>query len=209
MDKKTLFDLKGKENKIYEEIAKTLDPYKDEKPFSNEFVVEGTLEKPIILIKYPGKKLVKLKPKRKNSAKYGNLFDFVVVIYKDEKEEISEFTFEKILHDFEENKKHSNKFWKILREVYHKNKVPKRIPKLKGIDPKLFLFAIKWIWIQEDFNYRLKWDEIKSPTRYKLLSRRGNPMSGGAGRAKFFGALVLLKNGFTIKEVKKIIPMYA
>ena len=41
------------------------------------------------------------------------------------------------------------------------------------------------------------------------ISKRGNSMSRGAGRAKFFGAMILLKNNFTIEEVKKIIPMYA
>lgn len=55
----------------------------------------------------------------------------------------------------------------------------------------------------------MKWDEVKSPTKYKLISKRGNSMSRGAGRAKFFGAMVLLKNNFTIEEVKKIIPIYA
>jgi len=209
MSKRILLNLKGKENKIYEEITKALDPYKDTERFSNEFVVEGTLEKPIISIKYPAKKLVKLNPKRKNSAEYGNLFDFVVVIHKDGKENIADFTFEKILHDFEEHKKHSEEFWKAIKEVYYKNKIPSQIPKLKGIDPLLFLSAIKWVWIQEDFNYKLRWDEVKSPTRYKLISKRGSTMSRGAGRGKFFGALVLLKNGFTIEQVKKIIPMYA
>lgn len=102
---KVLLNLNGKESRIFEEIAKALDPYKHKKPFSTEFIVEGTLQRPIISIRYPGKKLQKLKPKRKNAAKYANLFDFVVVIYKNRREEISGFTFEKILHDFERNKK--------------------------------------------------------------------------------------------------------
>ena len=209
MVEKILLNLKDKENKIYEEIAKALDPHKDKEPFSVEFIVEGALQKPIISIRYPAKKLVKLETKRKNSARYGNLFDFVVVIYDNGKEELSGFTFEKILRDFEENKKDSEEFWGLLKEIYYKNKLSKEPPKLKGIDSKLFLLAIKWIWLQEDFNYKMKWDEVKSPTRYKLISKRGNSMSRGAGRAKFFGAMILLKNNFTIEEVKKIIPMYA
>jgi hypothetical protein len=131
MSKRILLNLKDKENKIYEEITKALNPYKDTERFSNEFIVEGTLEKPIISIKYPAKKMVKLEPKRKNSAEYGNLFDFVVIIYKDGEGEISGFTFEKILHDFEEHKKHSEEFWKAIKEVYYKNKVPDKLPNLK------------------------------------------------------------------------------
>ena len=204
-----LLDLKGKEKNIYEEIAKALDPYKDTEQFSNEFVVEGTLEKPIISIKYPAKKLVKLEAKRKSSAKYGNLFDFMVVIYNNGKEDINSFTFENILHDFQDNKKQSEEFWELLKEVYEQNILLREPPKLKGIDSKLFLLAIKWIWIQEDFNYKFRWDEVKSPTKYKLISKRGNSMSRGAGRAKFFGAITLLKNDFSIEEVKKIVPMYA
>jgi len=204
-----LLNLNGKENKIYEEITKALNPYRDTEKFSNEFIVEGTLGEPIISIRYPAKKMIKLNPKRANSAEYGNLFDFVVIIHKDGKENISDFTFEKILHDFEENKKQSDKFWDAIREVYYKNKIPSQFPKLKGIDPLLFLSAIKWIWLQEDFNYKMRWDEVKSPTRYKLISKKGSVMSRGAGRGKFFGAMILLKNGFTIQEVKKIIPMYA
>jgi len=208
MAQKILLDLGGKESVIYEEIAKSLAPFRNKKPFSMEFVVEGVIKRPIISIRYPGKKLTKLYPKRKNAASYGNLFDFVVVIYKNKKE-LSGFTFENILHDFEDNKKNSTKFWKLLTELYYKNKLVKSPPKLKGTDSKLLLLALKWIWIQEDFNYKLNSKEINSPINYKLLSRKGKPMSKGAGRAKFFAALVLLKYGFSIREVKKIIPMYA
>lgn len=209
MINKILLDLKGKESEIYEELVKWFDPYKDSEPCSIEFVVEGTLEKPIISIRYPGKKLVKLESKRKNGIRYGNLLDFVVIIYNSESEEISGFTFENILQDFEANKKNDDKFWKILSEIYHNNKLSEEPPKLNGIDSLLFLLALKWIWIQEDLNYKLSSTEVNSVTKYKLLSRKGKPMSKGAGRAKFFGALVLLKNGFSISEVKKIIPMYA
>ncbi len=209
MVNKILLNLKGKEENIYEELAKILDHYKDTEKFYNQFIVEGNLEKPIISIKYPGKKMIKLNPRRQNAAKYGNLFDFVVIIHKDGEENISEFTFEKILLDFEEYKKNSEEFWKAIKEVYYHNKIPNKLPRLQGIPTLTFLSAIKWIWLQEDFNYKMRWDEVKSPTRYRLISRRGNPISKGAGRGKFFGAIVLLKNGFSIEEVKKIIPMYA
>ncbi len=207
--KKILLNCKGKEGKIYEEVAKALVPYRDEKPLSTEFVVEGTLERPIISLRYPGRKLVKLHPKRKNAAEYGNLFDFVVVIYQDGKEMISGFTFENLLHDFQDNKKRNDKFWELLKGIYYYNRLLEPPPKLQGIDSELFLLAIKWIWIQEDFNYKLRGNEVNSPIKYKLLSRRNKPMSRGAGRGKFYAALVLLKHSFTIEEVKKIIPMYA
>ncbi len=208
MAEKMILNLKGRKKQIYEEIARVLYPHRNEKPLSVEFVVEGTLQKPFVSIRYPGKKLVKLKPKRKNAAEYGNLFDFVVVIYRNEKEEISEFTFERLLDDFDRNKKHSRIFWRNIEKVYYQNKISIWIPKLDGIHPKLFLLALKWIWIQEDFNYKLNYNDVKSSTRYKLLSRRGKPMTKGAGRAKFFAALVLLRYGFSIYEVKKIIPLY-
>ncbi len=209
MIERKLLDLSEKENRIYQEIARALEPYRNKKPFSIEFVVEGTLQSPIISIRYPGKKLVKLKPKRKNAAEYGNLFDFVVVVYRNGKEEISEFTFEKILEDFNKNKKYSRRFWKAVEKVYYKNKVSKWIPHLEGISPKLFLITLKWLWVQEDFNYKLTHDDLKSTIKYKLLSKRGKPISKGAGRAKFFAALILLKYGFSLQQVKKIIPLYA
>lgn len=44
MTNKILLNLEGKENQIYEEITKALDPYKDTPLFSNEFVVEVTFK---------------------------------------------------------------------------------------------------------------------------------------------------------------------
>jgi len=67
---------------------------------------------------------------------------------------------------------------------------------------------LKWIWIQEDFNYRFSWQEVNSPIRYVLETRTGSRTSKGAGRAKFFAALILLKHHFTFEQVKKIIPLY-
>ena len=208
MKNRFLLNLKGKEKNIYEELAKILDNYKDTETFSNEFVVEGTLEKPIVSIKYPGRKMVRIDTRRLNSARYGNLFDFLVVAHKEGEENISDFTFVKILHDFEKYKRQSEDFWAALKEIYYKNNIPDKIPKLDGINPLLFLSVIKWIWIQEDFNYKMRWDEVKSPTRYRLISKRGRTIGRGAGRGKSFGAMVLLKNGFSIEEVKKIISIY-
>lgn len=209
MESRILLDLKGKENKIYEEISKVLDNYKNTSHLSNEFIVEGTLEKPLISIKYPGRKQLKLNPKRSNASQYGNLFDFVVVVHIKGKENISDFTFVKILDDFYKHKKYNKKFWKAIKEVYYNNKIPSKIPQLKGIDSLVFLSAIKWIWIQEDFNYKMGWEEVKSPTRYKLISKRGGNMSKGAGRAKSFGAMVLLNSSFfNFEEVKKIIAIF-
>jgi hypothetical protein len=79
---------------------------------------------------------------------------------------------------------------------------------LAGIDTQLYLLVLKWIWIQEDFNYKFSWGEVHSPVRYVLETRTGSRTARGAGRAKFFAALILLKYHFTFEEVKKIIPLY-
>jgi len=67
---------------------------------------------------------------------------------------------------------------------------------------------LKWIWLQEDFNYKFSWKEVDSPVQYTLENKTGKPTSKGAGRAKFFAALILLKHHFNFEEVKKIIPLY-
>jgi len=113
------------------------------------------------------------------------------------------------LKDFEENKRGNEDFWKLIEEIYYTNKLIKEPPNLPGIDSKLFLLLLKWIWLQEDFNYKLNWKNVRSPIKYVLLSRRGKPTARGAGRAKFFAVLILLKYGFSFEEVKKIIPLYA
>lgn len=196
---------------IYKELAKALYPHHEKPIASVEFIVEGTKGRPIIGIRYPGRKLVKraLKVVRKNSALWANLFDFVVIPYVNGKEVGErEFTFEKILRDFQENKRDNVGFWSLIEELYNTNKVWEEIPELRGIDTKLYLLVLKWIWLQEDFNYRLSWEEVGSPVRYALETRTGTRTSGGAGRAKFFAALILLKHHFTFEQVKKIIPLY-
>ncbi|MEM3422830.1 MAG: hypothetical protein QXF35_01610 [Candidatus Bilamarchaeaceae archaeon] len=196
---------------IYHELAVTLAPHREKPTCSVEFIVEGTKEKPIIGIRYPGRKVIKrkLKVKRNSSAEWGNLFDFLVIPYVDGKEaKEQDFTFEKILKDFELYKRDNEEFWKLIEEVYYKNEFTKEPPKLPGIDPKLFLLILKWIWIQEDFNYKLSWEEVRSPLKYILVTRTGSRTAKGAGRGKFFAALILLKHHFRFDEVKKIIPLY-
>jgi hypothetical protein len=65
------------------------------------------------------------------------------------------------------------------------------------------------MWIQEDLNYKLDWRDVNSPEKYIRLTKRGKPAGKGAGRAKFFAALILARHGFSLEEIKKIIPQYA
>ncbi|MFA5714496.1 MAG: hypothetical protein WC998_01985 [Candidatus Paceibacterota bacterium] len=195
---------------IYKELANFLYSYAGSKTGSYFFVVEGKLQKPIIGIRYPGKKVKKreVDSTRANVCPWANLYDFEVVAFKDGKEvKSNEFTFSKILEDYEQNKKGNKDFWKCLEEMYLKNELTREPPKLKGIDSRLFLLMTKWIWIQEDFNYRFGWEDVCSPVKYVLQNRTGTRTSKGAGRAKFFAALILL-NYFDYKIVKKIIPLY-
>lgn len=205
-------ELKIKDNKrIYQELTQAISPYREEPPGSILFIVEGTKKKPIIGIRYPGKKLRRrtLRVERANSALWANLYDFEVVPYKNGKElNTQDFTFEALMRDFQENKRNNKKFWVMLEELYNDNTITKRTPKLSGINPLLYLLVLKWIWIQEDFNYRFSWQEVQSPVRYVLETRTGSRTAKGAGRAKFFAALILLKHYFSFDVVKKIIPLY-
>ncbi len=205
-------ELKIKNNeRIYQELVQALALYREKPTGSILFIVEGTKSQPLIGLRYPGKKVNKrnLKVTRVNSALWANLYDFEVVPFKNGKEiETQRFTFEKLMRDFQENKRNNNKFWKMLEELYKNNTVSKTPPKLAGIDSKLYLLVLKWIWIQEDFNYKFGWEDVNSPIRYVLETRTGSRTSKGAGRAKFFAALILLKHHFTFEEVKKIIPLY-
>lgn len=207
-----LIKLKIRDNKkIYQELTKALCPYREESPGSILFIVEGTKKKPLIGIRYPGKKLQrrKLKVERANSALWANLYDFEVVPYEKGQElNTQRFTFGELMKDFQENKRENKKFWAMLEELYKDNAIAKNAPSLTGIDSKLYLLVLKWIWIQEDFNYRFSWEDVNSPIRYVLETRTGSRTTRGAGRAKFFAALILLKHYFTFDLVKKIIPLY-
>lgn len=206
----------GKTGNLYHDIATVLEKYKNRKTCSARFVVEGTTKNPIVAIDYPGRKMFKrvLKTKRDNVAEWANLFDFRVVPFRKGKAlGPEEFTFDKLLIDFKNYKSCNEKFWKLLQELYRTNTITEKPPKLEGIDSNLFLLTLKWIWIEEDFNYRLKWDDVQSKTKYVLakINKKGKEqsVSRGAGRAKFFAALVLLKRkDFTYEEVKKIIPLF-
>lgn len=190
---------------IYQEIAKQLYPYREQsEPIL--FVVEGTLEMPIVGIRYPGKKVKKreLKKPRNDSARWENLFDFEVVPFENGSERSSnEFTLTKIAADFYKYKKGHEEFWNQIEEIYQNRTATQELPDLQGIESKLFLLMLKWIWIQEDFNYRLDiWGDASPPEKYTLEPK-------GVGRAKFFVALLLLKNRyFTFEQIKKIIPFY-
>lgn len=205
-------ELKIKNNrKIYEELAQALAPYREKPAGSMLFIVEGTKKRPVIAIRYPGKKLRKRSFKiiRANSVLWANLYDFEVVPYRNGKEVATmRFTYGEMLKDFQEHKRNSKKFWSMLEELYKNNTITKKAPSLPGIDSKFYLLVLKWMWIQEDLNYRLSWQDVNSPVRYVLETRTGTRTSRGAGRAKFFAALILLKHYFNFELVKKIIPLY-
>jgi len=194
---------------VYQEIVSALYPHRKELQGSMLFIVEGTKEQPLVGIRYPGKKLFprKLTKPNKNSALWANLYDFEVVPM-DERFKTADFTYDAILKDFEQNKMADESFWKQIEELYYKNTITNTPPALPGIDPLLFLLMLKWIWIQEDFNYKLDWQKVNSPEKYVLETRTGTRTGKGAGRAKFFAALILLKTHFTFEQVKKIIPLY-
>lgn len=197
--------------KIYQELAEALAPYREKPAGFVLFIVEGTRKNPIIGLRYPGRKLRKrlLKKPNRNSALWANLYDFEVVPFKNKKEiNTQKFTYEGMMKDFQENKRENGKFWKQIEKLYHNNTITKKPPKLRGINPMLYLLMLKWMWIQEDFNYRFSWQEVNSPVRYVLETRTGSRTARGAGRAKFFAALVLLKYHFSFDQVKKIIPLY-
>lgn len=192
----------------FPEIAKALVPHKDKPKHSVEFWVEMDNDKPVVSILYPGKKVeYRPPPKRLNWA---NLYDFVVQPYLNNKRiDPAEFTFEKLIDDFAVHKRTSSKFWELLEGIYGTDQLREIPPDLPGINSRLFLLVMKWIWIQEDFRYKYDWKEVKSRLGYIRLSKAGHRLGKGAGRAKSFAALVLLRNRyFSLREVKKIIPPY-
>lgn len=197
--------------KICQELTWALAPHREKPAGSVLFIVEGTKQKPIIGIRYPGRKVRKrtLQVVRANSAQWANLYDFEVVPYYKGKElDTTKFTFNELLDDFQNYKRSSEKFWRIIEELYEKNTIVQKVPSLPGINSQLYLLVLKWIWIQEDFNYRFDWEDVNSPVKYVLETRTGSRTRKGAGRAKFFAALILLKHHFTLEQVKKIIPLY-
>ena len=195
---------------IFKHLAHALLPYHTKKVGSYLFVVEGTLARPRIGIRYPGYKLKRraLKKPNKNSALWAKLFDFEVVPFKKGKEDSSvHFTYANLLKDFEIHKKNNQSFWKMIIRVHSRNVIDKEPPKLGGIDTRQFLEMLKWMWIQEDLNYKLSWKEGGSKMPYRLQNRNGGPTSKGAGRDKFYAALILVhENHFDAASMRKIIP---
>jgi hypothetical protein len=192
----------------FPEIAAQLLPHRAKESHAEEFFVEMEDSNPIVSILYPGKKVAKRPPPKK--VEWANLYDFAVQSYhKGVKLDLSLFTFENMLEDFYENKRDDDDFWELTEEIYDTNLLSRDPPNLPGLDSKVYLLTLKWIWIQEDFRYKYDWKEVKSRTRYVRLSKKGHSLSRGAGRAKFFAAMVLLRNRlFSYEEVKKIIPPY-
>jgi hypothetical protein len=196
---------------IFKHLAKLLIPHKASPVGSHLFVVEGTIDKPRIGIRYPGRKLrfrTEVKKANKNTAMWANLLDFEVIPFDEGEPGLSvKFTYDNLLKDFEEHKKDSEEFWKIILELHEHNRLPEILPNLLGMDTRLFLEMLKWMWLQEDTNYKLSWEEVDSPIRYRLETKKQKPTGKGAGRDKFFAALILVKGGyFKASQIKKIIP---
>jgi hypothetical protein len=132
----------------------------------------------------------------------------VVPYYKGKKVTKPKFQWRDVMGDFYKHKIKSEKFWGLLEKVYRHNKIDyKKIPKLAGIDPTLFLMMTKWMWIQEDLNYKYSSKDIPGcPTPYRNETKGGSA-TRGAGRGKFYAALLLVKHhGFSPHEVGRIIP---
>jgi hypothetical protein len=196
---------------IFKHLAKSLIPYRKSSVDFFLFIVEGSIKRPRIGIKYPGRKLrfrTEIKKANKGSVLWANLLDFEVIPFAKGAPGVStHFTYANLLKDFEDYKKKDNKFWKIVLELHKHNRITKKLPNLRGIDSRLFLEMLKWMWIQEDVNYKLSYKEVDSPIRYRLETKKQKPTSKGAGRDKFFAALILVKEDyFSAKEIKKIIP---
>jgi len=105
-----------------------------------------------------------------------------------------------MISDFDEYKKQDENYWKAIVDLLEKNVVSdKDFSYLGGIDAKVFLYVLKWMWIQEDLNYRLNHAEFKCPTRYRL------PTGKSLGRKKFFASLLLVRTPYyNAKECSKL-----
>jgi len=183
---------------IFNDIALALYPFRDEAVKSVEYIVEGSIGNPQIIIKYPGYKV------EKKGDEYYNLFDFYVEPYINNEPRGELFTHENIIHDFITHKIKSEEFWELVEIIYKENKLMKDPPKLEGIDPRIFLLTLKWIWIQEDFNYRLfYYKDIKSPTPYKLITRGGKIIiEPKKGREMLYEALQKAKEGADFRKLR-------
>lgn len=195
---------------FFKSLTQELLPYHTALLGSHLFIVEGTLVKPRIGIRYPGYKLKErtLKRPNKNSTLWANLYDFEVVPFENGHEGSSVgFTYANLLKDFEIHKKKSKFFWEMIVQLHDNNIINKEPPKLGGIDSRQFLEMLKWMWAQEDLNYKLSWKESGSALPYRLQNKNGGPTSKGAGRDKFYAGLILVYEGhFDATSMRKIIP---
>jgi len=191
---------------LFTDLTKELDPYKEKETISKVFLVDASPDNNVkILIKYPGKKV----KKRNGRIPWANLYDFLVVPnYKGKDMDTRKLQWRNLMKDFYENKIKSKKFWELLENIYKNNEFDyKKVPKLDGMDPTLFFLLLKWMWIQEDINYKYSSKDIPDcPSEYRNETKGGSPTKG-AGRGKFYAALLLVKyHGFTPHEVGRIIP---
>ena len=192
---------------FFEDLTRELDPYKEAKTGTHEFIVDGDKTGQVeIRINYPGRTASKRKLQliTANSVLWENLYDFAVVPYfKGQMLDIRDFTYRKVLDDFEHYKRGDEDFWNAIVSLYKHNTLPDtKFAHLKGIDPVLFLYVLKWLWAQEDLNYRVNHKDFKCPTKYMNQKR-------GVGRGKFFASLLLVRSGyFTAKDCIKITSLY-
>ncbi len=81
---------------------------------------------------------------------------------------------------------------RIREELYP----PDKVPELKGFDCRTLLMTLKWMWLQEDINYRYKSNDISSPTAYTYVKGRK-----ALGRKKSWSMFLLMKHhGYGPKE---------
>jgi len=191
---------------IYEDVVKQLDPYKKKPLTSVVFLVDSSPDRRVkILIKYPGKKV----RQRAGRIPWANLYDFLVIpVYNNKELPANTLQWRNLGADFYDHKKQSREFWTSLEHLYRKNEIDfSKIPKLDGMNPTLFLLLIKWMWVQEDLNYKYCSKDIQNcPSEYRNETKNGSPTKG-AGRGKFYAGLLLVKfHGFPPYEVARIIP---
>ena len=84
-------------SEIYQELMKALIPFKDRPENSVEFIVEGELSCPMVSIRYPGRKVKRIREDNSKYTQWANLLDFLVIPYENGEEIPEKFTFENIL----------------------------------------------------------------------------------------------------------------
>jgi len=204
---------KLKSTKIYEKLTGQLDSHKNKPIGSVCFLVDSDPSGDIkIFIKYPGRKIAKRPLKRinSNSVLWENLYDFFAVPYYLGKEVTEyKFTYKEMLDDFEKFKKNDEDFWGAILHLYEENKIiQKQFGAVGGMSPLLFLYTLKWLWIQEDLNYRFNHKPNKNEHSIKTPTYYTNKTTG-VGRGKFFASLLLVKSGyFSAKDCIKITSLY-